>query len=172
MDSRLYPQGKGGLKTKYNGSLLEFYDTSGNLVYAIDASSGDVIGGGVVNVIRTRATISTINGGFTLLAARPGWKYQLVSAAAIAYGGAVGAVTTVDLKGTQSTLKKLVAWAQASLTQSTRLEAGDSGAAILADGASYIACDANTALTVDITGSNCTTATGIDFIVEYVMVPA
>lgn len=123
-----------------------------------------------VATVRTRLTIAEVNAGYTLIAAPgSGKKIRLVNARAIAYGGAAGAVTTVDLKGTQSgSLVKLVAFAQANLTQSTVLTAGGTGAAVLADGASFVACDENKAITIDITGSSVTTATGIDFIVEYV----
>ncbi len=82
-------------------------------------------------------------------------------------GGAVGAVTTVDLIGTQTTAAKLAAFAQASLTQSTALRPGVSGTTLLADGASFVACDANTPITVGKTGSDITTATHVDFIVTY-----
>jgi hypothetical protein len=155
-----------------NGSVLEFFDANGNVFYAIDRATGEIFGANIVNHIRTRAAVATINAGFTLLAARAGWKYQIVSAEAIAYGGAVTTVTTIDLLGTISTSKKLVAWAQASLTQSTRLEAGDSGAAILADGESFEPLDANTAVSVDITGSDAAGATGVDFLVSYKLVKA
>ena len=52
--------------------------------------------------LRTRVVIADVNAGATLLAAIAGYKYRLVSAFAIAYGGAVGALTTVDILGTQS----------------------------------------------------------------------
>jgi len=120
--------------------------------------------------LRTRLTIVAINAGATLIEA-PGENraIRIVNVRAVAYGGAVGAVTTVDVKGVQSSLAKLVAFAQASLTQSAVLTAGGTGATVLADGASFIACDDNTAITVDITGSDITTATGIDFLIEYVV---
>ncbi len=118
--------------------------------------------------LRSRVTIANVNAGATLLAALPGYKYRLVSAFAIAYGGAVGALTTVDILGTQSASSvKLVAYAQANLTQSTVLVSGGTGAAVLADGASYAACDANTAITIGKTGSSGTTATGVDVILNY-----
>lgn len=123
---------------------------------------------GRVLTVRKRAAIATVNTGFTLIPAVPGAKIRMVDSSAIAIGGAVGAVTTIDIKGTQSSsVVKLVAFAQASLTQSTQLRSGGSGATILADGASYVACDANTAVTAGITGSNATTATSIDFLLTY-----
>lgn len=39
MDTRLYPQGKGGLKSRWVAGVLTFYDTSGNTVYTIDPAN-------------------------------------------------------------------------------------------------------------------------------------
>lgn len=145
---------------------------SSNGDYVLEDLAGNVIfaRSGAVQNIRTRFTIAQINAGATLLAAIPGHKYRMVSCTAIAYGGAAGAVTTVDVLGTQSASGvKLVAYAQASLTQSTVLKDGGSGATVLADGASYAACDANTAITVGKTGSSVTTATGVDVNFTYVI---
>ncbi len=118
---------------------------------------------------RQRVLIADVNAGASLLAAIAGKSYRLVSCNAIAYGGAVGAVTTIDILGTQTSAVKLVAYAQAGLTQSAVLKDGGTNAAVLADGASYITCDANTAITIDITGSDATTATGVDVILQYVI---
>lgn len=123
---------------------------------------------GDVHVQRFRTTIANVNAGATLLPAVAGFQYRLVDAFAIAIGGAAGTVTTVDILGTQSSSSAtLVAFAQASLTQSTVLRAGASGAAVLADGASFVACDANTAITIGKTGSAIDTATHIDVVLTY-----
>lgn len=120
--------------------------------------------------VRTRFTIAQINAGAQLLPALSRGKYRLVTAAMIAVGGAAAVVTTVDLLGTQSgSSVKLLAAAQAQLTQSTYVSAGSTGGAILADGASFVACDRNTALTVGKTGGDVTTATHIDVLVAYVI---
>jgi hypothetical protein len=119
---------------------------------------------------RVRFTIAEVNAGATLVAAITGKSIRMVSCKAIAVGGAAGAVTTVDVLGTVSTARKLVAFAQASLTQSAVLTAGGTGAAVLADGASYTANDVSTGITVGKTGSNVTTATHIDVIFDYVVV--
>ena len=119
---------------------------------------------------RRRFTIAEVNAGATLVAAITGKSIRMVNCKAIAVGGAAGAVTTVDVLGTVSTARKLVAFAQASLTQSAVLTAGGTGAAVLADGASYTANDVSTAVTVGKTGSNVTTATHIDVIFDYVVV--
>jgi len=119
---------------------------------------------------RVRFTIAEVNAGATLVAAITGKSIRMVNCKAIAVGGAAGAVTTVDVLGTVSTARKLVAFAQASLTQSAVLTAGGTGAAVLADGASYTANDVSTGITVGKTGSHETTATHIDVIFDYVVV--
>lgn len=118
---------------------------------------------------RKRFTIAEVNAGATLVAAVSGKSIRMVNCKAIAVGGAAAAVTTVDVLGTQTTSKKLVAFAQANLTQSTVLTAGGTGTTVLADGASFVANDAGTAVTVGKTGSDVTTATHIDVIFDYVL---
>lgn len=126
-------------------------------------------GRSIVYNVRQRFTIAEVNAGATLLPAVAGKSYRMVSCTAISVGGAAGAVTTVDVSGTSTTARKLVAFAQASLTQSAVLKDGGTGAAVLADGASYTANDANTAITVGKTGSSITTATHIDINFSYTL---
>ncbi len=127
---------------------------------------------GRVRTKRQRFTIAEVNAGAEFLPAIYGYGYKLVSAKAISVGGAASAVTTVDLLATLSaSSRKLVAWAQASLTQSTVLADGADGAAVLADGASYTVNDQNTAITIGKTGSSVATATHIDVIANYVIEP-
>ena len=117
---------------------------------------------------RSRFTVAEVNAGATLLSAVPGMAYRMVDVIAIAVGGAAGAVTTVDVLGTQSASSvKLAAFAQANLTQNTALRPAVAGCTVLAAGASFVANDVNTAITVNITGSAITTATHIDFIFSY-----
>lgn len=138
------------------------------LVVAAGGAITSDYGGGAEFNYRTRLAIATVNAGATLLAAVPGLKYRLVSARVISIGGSAAAVTTVDILGIQATSSvKLVAFAQASLTQSTVLTAGGSGAAVLADGASFVTNDANTAISINITGSAITTAVSIDVLLNY-----
>lgn len=125
--------------------------------------------GAIVQNIRTRFTIAQVNAGATLLAAVPGYAYRMVGCTALAVGGAAGATTTVDVLGTLSSSRKLVAFARTSMTQSTVIRDGNSGGAVLADGASYTANDANTAITVGKTGSDLTTATHVDINFSYVL---
>lgn len=115
--------------------------------------------------VRFRNTIAVVNAGATLFAAIPNYAYRLIDVIMIAVGGAVGAVTTIDILGTQSAASvKLAAFAQAQLAQSTVLKPGITGCTVLADGASFIQCDVNKAITINITGSSATTATSIDVI--------
>ena len=124
--------------------------------------------GAVLNV-RQRFTVAQVNAGATLVAAVSGKAIRMVSCKAISVGGSASAVTTVDILGTSTTSRKLVAYAQASLTQSTVLTDGGSGATVLADGASYTANDAGTAITIGKTGSSVATATHIDVVFSYVL---
>lgn len=152
---------------KYKGGV-----SSGDMV--LQALSGETIfaRAAAVQNVRTRFTIAQINAGATLLAAIPGFKYRMVGCRAISVGGAAAAVTTVDVLGTQSSGVKLVAYAQANLTQNTVLRDGGTGGTVLASGASYVANDANTAITVGKTDSDVTTATHIDINFDYVVEPA
>lgn len=158
-----------------DGNLVFRNVPDGDHICTIDGNNGrlvvesSIVAGAVCNM-RKRFTIGQINAGAELLPAVPGFKYRLVNVKAIAYGGAVGAVTTVDVLGTQAASGvKLATFAQANLTQSTVLQPGATGVTVLADGASFAACDENKAITVGKTGSDATTATGVDIIVDYVL---
>lgn len=183
-------------KTLNEGALIEgqpvYWDVA-NAKFSIDSSLGLNIGtvaaaaltgdatasirlhgmslAGRLLTVRKRFAIATINAGATnLVPAVPGLKARMVAASAIAVGGAAGAVTTVDILATQAAGSvKLVAFAQASLLQSAKLTDGGAGAAILADGASYVANDVNTAIQVSKTGAAITTATFIDVAFSYVL---
>lgn len=149
---------------------IVYYDSSGNELLRIASSLSRVVDPKAAYAVRRRCTIAEVNAGVTLLAAIPGFKIRMLTAKAISYGGAAAAVTTVDILATQSSSSvKLAAFAQAGLTQSAVLTAGGTSGAVLADGASYVANDVNTAVTVGKTGSSVTTATGIDIIFEYAL---
>lgn len=119
--------------------------------------------------IRKRFTIAQVNAGAEIVpAAGDKQGLRLISCKMIAVGGAATAVTTVDILGTQGgSSVKLVAYAQASLTQSAVLTDGGSGATVLADGASYVTCDGGKNITIGKTGSSVATATNIDVILTY-----
>lgn len=141
----------------------------GNLIFSEEAGYRLLLPN-VVYQIRTRFTIAQVNAGATLLPAIAGFKYRLVDAAAIAVGGNVGGTTGVDLMGTLTTGRKLVAFKTAGLTQSTLLRAGTAtNGVLLADGASFTANDANTAITVIKDGADLTTASHVDLLVAYVV---
>lgn len=158
-----------------------YKDSSGDRQVVASGGTLSVASGGVANFasgsipvgvllnIRTRPTVAQVNAGLELLPAISGYKYRMVACKAVAVGGAAGAVTTVDILATLSSSRKLVAFAQANLTQSTVLVDGGTGAAVLADGASYTANDANTAITIGKTGLDVTTATHIDVNLSYVI---
>lgn len=153
-------------KSEWVDGNLVFRDKDGYVTSFLNGALGAQHG--AVYNIRKRCTIAEVNAGVTLLPAITGFKYRMVAAKAIAVGGAVGAVTTVDILATQSAGSvKLVAFAQASLTQSAVLADGGSGAAVLADGASYVTNDVSTAITVGKTGATATTATHIDVILSF-----
>jgi len=156
--------------SKWVNGILKFYKRSTNVeFFALDPNGLQVMGTGLVKHIRTRLTIAQINAGATLLAAVPGYKYRMLECSAIAVGGAVAAVTAVEVRGTLSSARILVSFAQASLTQSTELRAGDTGSTILADGASFTQNDANTAITVIKAGADITTATHVDVLFTYAL---
>jgi len=120
--------------------------------------------------IRTRYTTAQINaGGNVLLPAIPGWKYRMVDAAQIAIGGAAATATSVDIYGVQATASvKLLDCRVAGLTQNTLLRAGTvTNGLILAGGASHVANDVNTGITVGKTGGTLATATHIDVLFWY-----
>jgi len=120
---------------------------------------------------RHRVTVAEINAGHEILPAVTALSYRVINCVAIAYGGAVGTTTTVDVLGTQSASSvKIAAFAQASLTQSTQLSMlVAAGVTVLADGASWSEMDAATAITVGKTGGDADTATGVDIIITYVI---
>lgn len=165
--------GLGTIKSRYINGVLVFYSSTGTELFRIDPSvTGGYVTPGALRNLRTRFTVAEANAGATVLAALTGFKYRMAYAKIISVGGAAGAVTTVDLLATQSgSAAKLVAWAQASLTRSTVLEDGVSGAAVLADGASYVANDVSTAITIGKTGATITTATHFDLNLGYVIEP-
>lgn len=120
--------------------------------------------------LRMRVTTANVNAGQSLLPAIPLFGYRLVDIALISVGGAAAGATTVDILATQAAGSvKLLAAAVAGLTQSTVLRAGATNAAVLADGASFVRNDVNTAITISKTGGALTTSTNIDVLMSYVV---
>jgi hypothetical protein len=136
---------------------------------------GNWIEFGQVKHQRTRVTTAQVNAGFTLLPALPGVKWRIVDCDMVAIGGNAATATSVDLLGTKAgSASRPVVNAIAGLTQSARLRMGAANSVILADGASFTAHDANTAISVtkQSGGSNLATATHIDVLLTYVADPA
>lgn len=126
---------------------------------------------GVELCIRRRFTIAEVNAGADILPALDtSFKYRMIDAMMVAVGGAAGAATTVDITATLAAAsRKLLAVAIAALTQSAVVRAGAANATVLADGASFTANDANTAVRIGVTGAPLTTVTHIDVVLCYVI---
>jgi hypothetical protein len=146
----------------------------------IERGTGRVMsqaGGGAVYNQRFRVTTAAVNTGATLLPARAGIKYRLVDAHMIPIGGAVATCTAVVILGTQATASAtLVSAAAAAMTQSAWVGPGLTNVAnvsglgsILADGASFVANDVNTAITIGKTGGSCATVTNVDVVLSYAL---
>ena len=156
--------------TVFVGNALEAATADNDVIEVLRGPNTDIVANSrVVQHQRTRVTTAQINAGHTLLAALPGLRYRLVDCSMIAIGGNAATATAVRLNGTQSaSVVQLVSNAVAALTQNTRVLAGiTANSTILAGGASFIACDANTAITIDKSGSNLATATDIDVLLSY-----
>jgi hypothetical protein len=134
-------------------------------------ASGSIPVGVLLNK-RTRATTAEVNAGLTLLPALSGYKYRLVDVTMIAIGGNAATATSVDIVTTQaaSAVRPIVA-AVAALTRSAVVKPNSANVTVLADGASFVANDANTAVSVSkqAAGSNLATATHIDVLLSYVI---
>lgn len=148
-DSRMYPIGK---------------DTAKSVT-----RSGLSIDFGVAKNQRTRVTLAQINAGFTLLPAVPGVKWRLIDASVIAVGGNAAVGTSVNIVGTRSgAAVQLLVGAIAALTRSAIARMGAANMTVLADGASFTALDANTAVTCTTVGTAMTTSTAFDVSLTYV----
>jgi predicted RecA/RadA family phage recombinase len=147
-------------------------DTTGKVKIGFAAAAAAASGAAGALHIRKRFTTAEVNAGATILPAVAGIKYRMLDAIMIAIGGAATTVTTVDIIGTLSSARKLLAGAAANLTQSALLRPGATGGTVLADGASFTQNDVNTAVTIGITGSAMTVATHIDVLLFYAADPA
>jgi len=141
-------------------------EAAGNLIFD---GSGKVVIPGMARVHKASFTTAEVNAGATILPALPGLKYRLHDMALIAVGGAAAAADSVDILGTQATSGvKLLAGLVAGLAENVLLRAGAAtNGVILAAGASFADCDANTAITIGKTGSSLTTATSVIAMLTY-----
>lgn len=123
-----------------------------------------------VRNIRRRCTTAEINAGVELLPAVAGYKYRLVDVTMIAIGGNAGGSTAVVLNATQGASGvALITALIAALTRSAIVKPNSANVTVLADGASNVLNDVNTALTVGKTGGSLTTATAVDVIASYTL---
>jgi hypothetical protein len=136
-----------------------------------DAASGAIVTGVALN-LRVRATTAQVNAGLALLPQLAGYKYRITDLTLIAIGGNAATATSVDIVTTQggSAARPFVA-AVAALTRSAVVKPDSANVTVLADGASFVANDANTAVYISkqAAGSNLATATHIDCILSYVI---
>lgn len=139
-------------------------------VYVDFKSAGNV--SGVSRTLRVRATAAQVNAGLVLLPALPGMSYRLHDASLISIGGNASGATSVDILGVQSAASvKLMDARVAGLTQNTLLRAGTAtNGLILAGGASFVANDVNTAISINHTGGDLATSTHIDVLLTYEIV--
>lgn len=128
-----------------------------------------VEGDNVIQSQRFRNTVAEINAGKTLLAAVVNKKYRIIDWSFIAYGGAAATATSVTLLATQTSSVALATIAIAGLTQSAVVKPDHTNCAVLADGASFVANDEETAITIGKVGSDLATCTGIDVILTYTL---
>ena len=127
-------------------------------------------GPNMVQSQRHRVTTAEINAGHTILPAVAGLKYRIIDWTMIAYGGSAATATAVTLLATQTSAVALATVAVAALTQSNVVKPDTAThVAVLTDGASFKANDANTAITVGKTGGTLATCTGVDVILTYTL---
>jgi len=145
---------------------------SGNLIL----QGGSVAGAASTSVVvnkRVRCTISEVNAGKEILAAVSGKKWRLVNVTIIAIGGAVTSTTATGTKltATQSASPAtLLATDKAQLTQSAVNGISGTGATVLADGASFVQADVNTAVNFAANGgTDLAGASNIDVIISAVL---
>lgn len=142
--------------------------TADNDIIEVETFGGDL---GCVRSLRTRVATAAVNTGTTLLPAMANRRYRLVDASMISIGGNASGATAVRINGVQSgSTVQLVSNAVAALTANTRVLAGvTASSSILAGGLSFVANDANTAITLDVSGSSLATSTHIDVLLTYVV---
>jgi hypothetical protein len=174
--TNLYPQGNTAFYRKFVTGILKFIRRSdATEIFSIDGALAQI---NVPNLTRNKrhtVTLAEVKAGHTLLPAVPGYKYRLVDLTMISLGGASADADSVDVTGTQSGSPVILvsnAITGDLGTQSLLVPMGEStGSSILADGASFALCDANTAITIADAGasalSGCTD--GIDVDVTYVL---
>jgi hypothetical protein len=154
------------------GTALQAATADNDVIEVLPGPNTDVLANsGLVQHARVRVTTAQINAGHIVLPAVAGRAYRLVDASMIAIGGNAGGTTGVRLRATQSASEVTLFDAKvAGLTANTLLRIGTAtNGLILAAGASFVANDANTAVTLIKDGSDLTTATHVDVLLSYVL---
>ncbi len=128
---------------------------------------GAAASAGAVRHIRRRFTVAELDAGATLVQKVPGLRYRMIDAQAIAIGGDVTTVTTIDIIGDVGGARKLVAFGVAALTEDDMVRVGEAGGVHLAAGASFTTNDAGDAILVGTTGAAITVATHVDISFTY-----
>jgi hypothetical protein len=161
-----------------NGAYSQWENSGKDLVFRTSAGTeifriaGDSIGilhqPAVERTFRTRVTTAQVNAGLTLLPAIPGYKYRMTDMTLIAVGGAATTATAVIITATQAASGvSIISAAVAALTQSAVVKPHTASVTVLADGASFVTNDVNTAIAIAKTGSSMTVATAIDVVMTY-----
>jgi len=156
----------------FSGTAMEAATADNDVIEVLPGPNTDVAAStfaGSAKVSRTRVTLAQINAGHTVLPAIAGYKYRMQDMALIAVGGTTAGITGILIRGTQAaSVVKLMDGKLAGLARSVLLRAGTAtNGVILADGASFEPCDANTAITVIKDGSDLSGATHIDVLLTY-----
>jgi len=150
-DSRHYPEGRGAPQSRFIKDILVEFN--------------------VPKKQRTRTTLAQVNAGGALLVALPGVRWQMLDFTMIALGGNAATATSLNIAGVSAaSAVQLAVVAIAALTRSAIVRAGATNAVVLADGASFLPMDVNTAITYQSVAATMATATGFDFIIDYVAI--
>ena len=154
------------------GTAMEAAAADNDVIEVLPGPNTDVAAStfaGSAKVSRTRVTLAQINAGHIVLPAIAGYKYRMQDMALIAVGGTTAGITGILIRGTQgAAVVKLMDGKIAGLARSVLLRAGTAtNGVILADGASFAANDASTAITVIKDGSDLSGATHIDVLLTY-----
>jgi hypothetical protein len=112
-----------------------------------------------------RVTIAEVNAGEELLPALVGKAYRITGLLISAIGGAAAAVTSVDIQDGAGSPVVVAVYTQAQLTENTILTENTAGAAM---GAGFlVGTTVSKAVNIIKNGSDITTATHFDVVVEY-----
>ena len=123
--------------------------------------------GYMVHCLVVDASVAEINAGHVLVTVPENRQFQLVDLKQVAIGGTVGTTTSVEVGCGAADLTSTTA---ATLADSAVIQMDTSGVTVLADGASFSAQTAGVDLSVSKTGGDADTATGVRFIISYMLI--